>query len=188
MNLLAFADPAVAEPVNAAVEGTTNMAKQAAQTVTDTVGTSWEAVRLSFQDAWEQTISVAPQIVAMVVVIVIGYFVAHFVGKAMAALAEKLGLQNAADQSGLADSMRRMGIQRNLPTIVGVIVFWLLLCVFLMAGFNILGAEPISNAMATVVNYIPKLLVATIVIVVGLLLASFLRGVVATSADRVGLS
>jgi hypothetical protein len=189
MNLLAFADPATTpEPVKTAAETTTNMAEQAAQTVTKTVGTSWEAVRASFQDAWEQTMGLAPKIVAMVAVIVIGYLVAHFVGKAIAALAQKLGLQNAADQSGLADSMRRMGIQRNVPTIIGSIVFWLLLCVFLMAGFNILGAEPISNAMATVVAYIPKLLVATVVIVVGLLLASFLRGVVATSADRVGLS
>ena len=45
-----------------------------------------------------------------------------------------------------------------------------------------------SAAMDEVVRYIPKLLVATVVVVVGLLIASFLRGIVATSADRVGLS
>jgi len=38
------------------------------------------------------------------------------------------------------------------------------------------------------VNYIPKVLVATVVVVVGLLAATFVRGVVATSADRVGLT
>ena len=90
-------------------------------------------------NAWTQTISIAPQIVAMVVVIVLGYVVARFVGKAIATLAEKLGLQNAADQSGLADSMHRMGVQRNVPAIIGTIVFWLLMSVFLMAAFNILG-------------------------------------------------
>ena len=42
--------------------------------------------------------------------------------------------------------------------------------------------------MQEIVHYIPNLLVATVVIVVGLLVATFLRGVVATSADRVGLS
>ena len=42
--------------------------------------------------------------------------------------------------------------------------------------------------MQEIVHYIPKLLVATVVVVVGLLVATFLRGVVATSADRVGLS
>ena len=52
---------------------------------------------------------------------VLGYIVATFVAKAIAALAEKLGLQTAADQSGLADSMHRMGIQRNVPAIIGTI-------------------------------------------------------------------
>ena len=42
--------------------------------------------------------------------------------------------------------------------------------------------------MQEIVHYIPNLLVATVLIVVGLLVATFLRGVVATSADRVGLS
>jgi small-conductance mechanosensitive channel len=62
------------------------------------------------------------------------------------------------------------------------------MCVFLMAAFNILELPELSAAMGTVVHYIPKLLVATVVVVVGLLIASFLRGVVATSADRVGIS
>lgn len=188
MNLLALADPAVAESAGNAVDQTSNVAKQAAETVTQTVGSSWQAVTDSFANAWQQTIGIVPQIVAMLFVIVVGYVAARFVGKAIATLAEKLGLQNAADQSGLADSMHRMGIQRNVPAIIGTIVFWLLMCVFLMAGFNILGLQAVSEAMQAIVAYIPKLLVATVVIVVGLLVASFLRGVVATSTDRVGLS
>ena len=145
-------------------------------------------MRDSFAKAWHQVIGVAPQIVAMVVVVVIGYVVARFVAKAITTLAEKLGLQTAADQSGLADSMHHMGLQRNVPAIIGTIVFWLLMCVFLMAGFNILGLQAVTDAMQEIVHYIPNLLVATVLVVVGLLVATFLRGVVATSADRVGLS
>ena len=130
----------------------------------------------------------APKIVAMVVVLVLGYLVARIVARVAMVLSEKLGLQTAAARSGLADSMQHMGIKRNLPTIVATIVFWLLMCVFIMAAFNILDMPDVSAAMSGVVSFIPKLLVATIVVVVGLLVASFLRGVVATSADRVGLS
>jgi small-conductance mechanosensitive channel len=42
--------------------------------------------------------------------------------------------------------------------------------------------------MDKLVEFIPRLLVATVVVVIGLLVASFLRGVIATSADRVGIS
>jgi len=176
MNLFAFADE------------TATVAEKTTETVTTTFDHSKDAVISSFQKAYDQIIGVAPNIVAMVVVIVLGYIVAKFVGKAIATLAEKVGFQNAADQSGLADSMHHMGLNRNVPSIIGSIVFWLLMCVFLMAGFNILGLQAVSDAMQEIVHYIPKLLVATVVVVVGLLVATFLRGVVATSADRVGLS
>jgi hypothetical protein len=175
MNLFAFASAAT-------------VAQDATNTVTNTFDNSTQAVRDSFTNAWNQVIGVAPQIVAMVVVVVIGYVVARFVAKTITTLSEKLGLQNAADQSGLADSMHHMGLQRNVPAIIGTIVFWLLMSVFLMAGFNILGLQTVSDAMQEIVHYIPNLLVATVLIVVGLLVATFLRGVVATSADRVGLS
>jgi hypothetical protein len=98
MNLFAFAD------------GTT-VVDQTTETVTTTFNDSWAAVKASFDNAWQQSIAVAPKIVAMVVVLVIGYIVARFVAKAVTTLAEKLGLQNAADQSGLADSMHHMGLQ-----------------------------------------------------------------------------
>jgi small-conductance mechanosensitive channel len=71
---------------------------------------------------------------------------------------------------------------------VGTIVFWGLMLVFLMASFNILEIREVSTAISQVVAYIPNLLVATVMVVVGLLVAGFLRGVIATSADRVGIS
>ena len=103
-------------------------------------------------------------------------------------LSEKVGLQTAAERSGLAESMQHMGIPRNVPAIVGTIVFWGLMLVFLMASFSILDIPQVSGRDRRSWYYIPNLLVATVVVVVGLLVASFFRGVIATSADRVGIS
>ena len=158
------------------------------QTAADTVNVSKQALVDSFTQAWSQVILLAPKVVAMAVVLVVGYVVARWVGSLIAVVSEKIGLQTAAEKSGLAKSMNDVGIRRPLPAIVGGIVFWLLMCVFVMAAFNILGLQSISDAMGEVVNYIPRLLVATVVVVVGLLAATFIRGVVATRADRVGLS
>jgi hypothetical protein len=148
---------------------------------------STTALKASFTQAYAQVILLAPKVVAMVAVLVIGYVIARLVARVVTLLSEKLGLQVAAERSGLAESMAHMNIRRNVPAIVGTIVFWLLMCVFIMAAFTILGLPSVSEAMAPVVSYIPRLLAATVVVVVGLLAASFLRGVVATSTDRVGL-
>ena len=157
-------------------------------TVTTTFNDSKTAVVDSFNRMFVQGAQLAPKIVAMVAVVVVGYVLARLIARVFSGLSERLGLQLAAERSGLADSMRNMGIQRSVASLVGTMVFWLLMCVFVMAAFNILGLTTVSEAMSEVVVFIPKLLVATVVIVVGLLLASFLRGVIATSADRLGIS
>jgi|SwirhisoilCB2_FD_contig_61_656020_length_1125_multi_2_in_0_out_0_1 hypothetical protein len=147
-----------------------------------------EAIAASFNHAFGQIIGLLPNVVAMLVVLVVGYIVAHVLDRFATALSQSLGLETAAERSGLMTSMKQVGIRRSVPSIVGQIVFWLTMCVFVTAAFNILGLQAVSAAMEKIVAYIPNLLVATVVVVVGLLVAGFLRGVVATSADRVGIS
>jgi len=142
----------------------------------------------SFVTAFQPMIDGAPLVIAAVIVLVIGFIASRYVGRGVSRLSEKLGLQTAGERSGLSDSMQQVGIQRSVSQILGTIVFWLLMSVFLMAACNILELPSVTNAMENVVNYIPKLLVASVIVVVGLLLSSFLRGVIATSADRVGIS
>lgn len=154
--------------------------------------TTLENWKQAFVDSFSQAIgelgAIVPKTLAMLVVLVIGFVVAKLLARAAAALCNAVGLPAAAKSSGLTTSMQQVGITRGVADIVGQIVFWLTMCVFLSAGFNILGLEALSDAMSQIVAYIPRLLVATVVVVVGLLVASFLRGVVATGADRVGLS
>ncbi len=156
------------------------------------VTTTWDAARSSlqssFQQALDQTILYGPKVIAAIAVVVAGYVVARLIGKVLVKVSEKLGLQIAAERSGLAQSMQHMGIERNVPTILGTIVFWLLMCVFFMAAFNILGLTAVSIAISSVVQYVPNLLVAAVIVVVGLFAATFLRGVIATSTDRLGIS
>jgi small-conductance mechanosensitive channel len=142
----------------------------------------------SFQQALNQFILLAPKALMAVLVLVIGYVVARLVASAVTAISERLGLQRAAESGGLVQSMKQVGIERTVPQIVGTIMFWLLMCVFLVASFDILDMPALTGAMEKVIAYIPKLLVATFVVVLGLLLAAFLKGVIATSADRVGIT
>ncbi|MCG8587020.1 MAG: mechanosensitive ion channel [Pirellulales bacterium] len=169
---------------------TTTLLAQAAdvtKSVEEAAKTSTNAVLESFQNAWIQTVAMVPSIVGMLIVLVAGYFVAKFVGRLVVALAEKIGLETAAERSGLAESMKQVGIQRNVAQIVGLVGFWLLMSVFIMAAFSILQLDPLTSFMEEVVGYIPRILAAMVILVLGLLLATFIRGVVGTAADRAGL-
>lgn len=160
----------------------------AAHELSQTASQSTNAIVESFTSAFTQVIDLAPKVLAAVIVLAIGYIVARLVASAVSALAEKIGLQRAAERSGLSKSMEQGGVTRTVPQIIGTIMFWLLLSVFLVASFDILNLPGVTGAIEKVVAYIPKVLVATVLVVIGLLLAAFLRGVIATSADRVGVT
>src|SRR5689334_5800952 len=160
----------------------TDVAANAANQLTKTAEESGLALKHSFENAWTQIVDFTPRVLAAVIVLVAGYFIARLVAHAITVLCDRAGLQRAAERSGLSESMSHMNIRRTVPSIIGTIVFWMLMLVFLMAGFSILEIPQVSGALNNVVNYIPNLLVATVVVVVGLLVASFFRGVIATSS------
>ena len=156
--------------------------------VVETAETSSNVLITSFNDATAQVIEFAPKVIAMLAVLVVGFIIAKLIGKLITTICAKLGLQTAAERGGLVQSMKQVGIERTVPQILGTITFWALMAFFFMAALNILGLQAVSDAMGQVVASIPKLITATVMVVVGLMLAKFLHGVIATSADRVGIT
>jgi len=129
----------------------------------------------------------APKAFFAALVMIGGYLAARLVARIVTLITERIGLQRMAENGGFVTSMRHVGIHRTVPQVIGTIAFWMLLCVFMVAAVDILDLPTLKGAIDRVLSYVPNLLVASIVVVVGLLLAAFLRGVVATSADRVGI-
>jgi len=163
-------------------------APSAVDRITKTAELSTSAVVQSFERAGAQVVDLLPKIAAGLGIVILGYIMAKLVGKGIVALSKKLGLEKASDRSGLTKSMQQAGIKRSVSQIVGMVVFWLVMLVFLVAAFDIVQVPGMTTALEEVVNYIPNLLSAIIVVVLGLLLASFVRGLVATGTERAGLT
>jgi hypothetical protein len=85
-----------------------------------------DKARETFGEVFDQILALVPGILGMFAILIIGYLLAHFLGKLAATLCEKVGLQRAAERSGLAESMKQVGIQRSVPSIVGLILFMLI--------------------------------------------------------------
>ncbi len=166
----------------------TTLAVAPVEQATTVVQTGVSELGTALRNAFQPVINLVPSVLAMVGVLVIGYIVARLLSRGADALGQRIGLDGAAERSGLAASMKKVGIERGLSAIVAQLVFWLLMCVFVVAAFNLLNLPSLSAATQKLVDYIPKLLAATTVVLIGLLIASFLRGVIATAADRIGIS
>ena len=147
-----------------------------------------ETLTSTFETLYTQTMNWLPNAIVAVVVLLVGYIVARLVAKLVTTLGEKINLQYAAERGGLVESLKQIGIKRSVPAIFGTVIFWTLIVLFVMSAAKALGFTEVSDAMNEVFVYMPSVLGALVIVVVGLLAASFLRGVVAASADRVGVS
>src|SRR5687768_1317741 len=87
---------------------------EAAEQLTTTAEHSKEALMGSFQQVAHQFVLLAPKAIAALVVLIVGYVVARLVAKAVTAIAERLGLQRAAESGGMTKSMQAVGIERTM--------------------------------------------------------------------------
>jgi len=138
----------------------------------------------SLQSGLGQLIEFAPKFLAAIVVLAIGFLIAKLIARGVAALSEKLGIQRAAERGGIAESMRQANVTKTVPQLLGAIVFWLLMTFFLVAACDILELQAVGRAAERVLAYIPNVIAASLLLVIGLMLASFARGVIATSVER----
>src|SRR5258708_3648553 len=83
----------------------TDTAGNVGDQLANTANSAGNALKTSFENAWTQIVDYTPRVLAALVVLVVGYFVAKLVARAVTLLCERAGLQRAAERSGLWESM-----------------------------------------------------------------------------------
>jgi len=121
-----------------------------------------------------------PGFVAALAILAIGYLVSRIAQKIASAVLQKLGLDRASERSGLATAFTQARLNTTPSQLLGKLVFWILMLTFLISGAEALGLESVSQTIDTLVSYLPNVLAAGIIIVLGILLAHFVRDFVRT--------
>ena len=128
-----------------------------------------------------------PNIVGAIVVAIIGYIIAKIVGKSVAKLLSKIGVDRLGDKLNETDIFSNANVQLKPSKVLGTIVYVILILVFMMMATDILQMEAVSNVVRDVINYIPNLISALILLILGILLADFIKGIVQTACDSLGI-
>ncbi len=142
----------------------------------------------AFTNALTLVFNFVPRFVAFLVILLVGWIIAYAVQKGVTLLLRKLGFERFSERAGLTRLEHRMGMRMDTAGILGKIAFWFIFLIFLIPAANSLGLVTISNILNTIVDYLPNVFVAVLVLFLGTLLAVFAgdlaRG--ATRASRVG--
>ncbi len=146
----------------------------------DSVAAS-DIVRNSLLTLWTAVAGFLPRLVAAVVVFLVGWLIAILIGKLAYHIVKVIQLDRALEGVGFKKVWERSGFKMNSSFFFFELVKWFFVVVFLMSAANILGLNEVSGFLGKVVLYIPNVIVAAIVLLIGILVAKFLEGLVVAS-------
>jgi Conserved TM helix len=126
-----------------------------------------------------------PRLLGFLVILVVGLIIAAIVAKAVTFLLRKVGFDRMADRIGLTRFEQRMGVKMDAAGLLGRIVYWFIVLIFLVPAADALGVPAVSNILNQLVAYIPNVFVAILVLFLGALaatvVADLVRGTIASA-------
>lgn len=150
------------------------------------IGTS-EIIRSSLLGLWSSVAVFVPKLIAAIIVFLIGWLIAAILGKIAYHLIALLRINKALEALGFK-AVERGGIKLDAPLFVGELVKWFFIIVFLLAAVNIVGLAQVADFLSIVVLYIPNVIVAALIVLIGVLVARFLEHVVRVSVKAAKLA
>ena len=104
---------------------------------------------------------------------------AKLIAKAVDKILERVGFDRAVERGGVRRALERSSYDAS--TIVSKIVYFALLLIVLQFAFGVFGPNPVSELIAGVIAFLPRLFVALIIIVVAAALAAGVRDIVSNA-------
>jgi hypothetical protein len=152
---------------------------------TGTVQSWGEAFMASITGALAVFMAAIPKIIAFVLILVIGWFIASLIAKGVAALLYKVKFNQLAERAGVAGFMQSMGTDAS--GFLAGIVKWFIRLITLVVAFDALGLPAVSEFVQQVLLWIPNLVVALVVLVIGGIAAKALSTFVKGTVEKAGL-
>lgn len=145
-----------------------------------------EGLTAGFQSMVAQMLAYLPRIVAAVLILVLGWFVARLLRKLIVRTISHLDQlwQRLISKRGLAHLQPR----RPPTRIVGELVFWLLMLIFVTLATEILGLDIFGVWLKEIVTYLPLAVAGLLIVLVGFVVSSLARDLVTSAADSARLS
>jgi len=146
-----------------------------------------QALVAAMTTLWSKIAGFIPNLFVALILGLLGFVVAKLLDTLMSKLLAKLGLDRLMAGTGLNKMLARVGIQVPVSTLIGKIIYWFVLLIFLVSAAESLGLQRVSATLDVLALYLPKVFGAALVLLAGVLLAQLVSSLVRGAAEGVGL-
>lgn len=128
-----------------------------------------------------------PKLALAIGVLVAGWLLAKFARFAIIKGLRAINFNVLTERAGLEDFLSHGGIQTDTTGIFGLLVFWLVILASLIIGFNSMGLTYITGLLGEVVLFVPKVVVAILILAFGAYFARFVGNAVVTYCKNIAI-
>ena len=132
----------------------------------------------SLNQFWQQVATFFPKLLAVIVILFCGWLVAKVARLAIKRILKLVRFDQYAGTSGLEAFLKNDNFDVSLSGIISQVVYWLVILLFVITGANALGMTEVAVMLNQLANYLPKIIVAIVVMIFGTLLSRFINRLV----------
>lgn len=128
-------------------------------------------------------------IIFATIVFVVTWVAADYIGKIVKKIFDKIKLDGALKQAGVHEILNKGGVNLNTGIFFGGLVKWTIIAVMFLAILQMLGLSEVSLIIGSMIAlYLPKIVIAILILLVAFLLGDLLKKVVTTAAANAHLA
>jgi hypothetical protein len=146
-----------------------------------------DVIRKTLAGFEDRLTAFGPRLLAMLLILAAGILAAVFFRLVLGRVLPKLGFDRFATRSGLKEALDRGGVTRPPSAVLSSFLAWAVFAVFVLLAIGALDVAIAMDLVSRAFSYLPQVLVALALLVLGVLLAAFLRRSVLIAAVNSGL-
>jgi len=137
-----------------------------------------DQLQTALQGTYDTTAKFLPQLISAIVLLLVGWIIARALKWALYKVLKAVKFDNLADKVGINGYLAKGGLKTGASGIIAKLGYWIVMLTVLILFFNTLGLESVSGLLQDVIKFIPNIIVACILLIVGMYLAEFVSGLV----------
>ncbi|KKQ78084.1 MAG: hypothetical protein A3A96_02685 [Candidatus Zambryskibacteria bacterium RIFCSPLOWO2_01_FULL_39_39] len=147
-----------------------------------TIATWGDVLSLSFKNLWLGVVGFVPNLVVAIVIVLLGWGIGSLLGRVVSQIIKAIKIDEALRRAGVEDFLNKGGINLNSGSFLGGLVRWFVILVFLIGAFEILQLSQVTMFLRDIINYLPQVIVAVLILIAAGLVADAMKKVVLSSA------
>lgn len=142
----------------------------------------YEALSNRLEEGIFQIVAFLPRIAAALGILMVGLAIAKMVERGTDLALHRIGFDRWMQEGGVTEALERAGTTLDPSSVIAKLVFWTVMLLVILISADALGITAVSVLFAELLAYVPNVIAAVMVLVLGILLGEFIKDLVLASA------